>query len=79
MEKLYNPLTEKEVNKFFEIVKEEYKSNYIDAILSGAIDQRLLNPHDHTIAKCVLITTANKFRPLSDLGKETLRNLEKFI
>jgi hypothetical protein len=55
----------------------EYFELYRQALNSGAIQD--VPEHDHTLAKCVLVIAAEKFRPVSDTGKAMLANLVHFI
>ncbi|MBA7682675.1 hypothetical protein ES703_91027 [subsurface metagenome] len=74
-----DPLTREEHWKFHQNFMNRYRENYQKALDSGAVSEEDLPEHDHTLARCIFIITAEDFTPLSPSGKEMLKNLEKFV
>jgi len=73
----YDPLNPVEFEHVLQTFRKEYITLYQQALKSGALPK--LQEHDHTLAKCILIITASKFKPTTKKGKEMLQNLQHFI
>lgn len=75
-----DPLTTEEKEKWWRLVREQFDKHYESALASGALSEHIhMSKGDHTVARCVLIITADEFEPLSPTGKEMLRNLRLMI
>ena len=73
-------LTKKQKERWLRTVEAYFYRKYEEALKSGAISEEDVSlKSDYTLARCVLMITAKAFEPLSDVGKEMLENLSKFI
>jgi len=74
-----DPLTRAEHFNLLLNFKKQYKEIYQKALASGAVSEENLPEHNHTLARCILMITAEKFEPLTSTGQKMLRNLQHFV
>jgi len=72
-----DPLSPAELETFLQNVRKTFIDLYQKALMSGALEPQ--KEHDHTLARCILTITANKYEPLTKAGKLMLANLQYFL
>ena len=71
-------ITKREALRWFDReVRKAFAGRYTHLLNSGAVDKREARD-GYTFARCVLLTTAPRFQPLSEDGRAMLKNLECF-